>query len=134
MVLAGMLSKCPCELRADFRQFYGADFDKLRCEIGEIRTADLAAQLPRDSRALRALNPELEWTDHDYMLWSIEYSLRVLRWQNTKDGQKGHNHPRPLPTPRDYARVGAKADATDMAAIAEALGINIDIDKEGADG
>lgn len=129
-----MLSKCPCELRADFMQYYGADLDGLRREIGEIRTADLAAQLPRDSRALRALHPELEWSDADYMLWSIEYSLRVLRWQNTKDGQKGRNQPRPLPTPRDYARVGAKADATDMAAIAEALGIDIDIDKEGADG
>ncbi|MBR2681418.1 MAG: hypothetical protein IKE23_11840 [Exiguobacterium sp.] len=127
-----MASKHPSELYADFRQYYGVDFDKLRGEIGEIRTADLAAQLPSDSRSFRAVRPELTWTDRDYMLWSIEFSLRVLRWQPTKDGQAGRNKPRPLPTPADRARVVDKIEATDMKAIADALGI--DLDMEGVDG
>lgn len=126
-----MLAKHPGELYADFRQFYGADFDKLRGEIGEIRTADLAAQLPRESRSYRALRPELEWTDRDYILWSIEFSLRVIRWQRTKNGQSGRNAPKPLPTPKDYARVSGKAAATDMNYIAEQLGI--ELDQEGVD-
>ena len=127
-----MLSKCPSELYADFRQYYGVDFDKLRGEIGELRTADLAAQLPSDSRSFRAIRPELMWTDRDYMLWSIEFSLRVLRWQPTKDGQANRNKPRPLPTPADRARIVDKIEATDMKAIADALGI--DLDMEGVDG
>lgn len=127
-----MLAKHRCELYADFRQYYSVDFDKLRGEVGEIRTADLAAQLPSDSRSYRAIKPELTWTDRDYMLWSIEFSLRVLRWQPTKDGKSGRNKPRPLPTPTDRARVQSKIEATDMKAIADALGI--DLDMEGVDG
>ena len=127
-----MLAKHPSELYADFRQYYGADFDKLRGEIGEIRTADLAAQLPSDSRTFVAINPELAWTERDYMLWSIEYSLRVLRWQNTKDGQSGRNQPRPMPTPQEFARVRNAIESTDMEYIAEQLGI--DLNQEGVDG
>ena len=127
-----MLAKHPSELYADFRQYYGADFDKLRGEIGEIRTSDLAAQLPSNSRSFRTIQPELAWTERDYMLWSIEYSLRVLRWQSTKDGRSGRNKPRPFPLPADRARVMDKIEATDMKAIADALGI--DLDMEGVDG
>lgn len=127
-----MLAEHPCELYADFRQYYGADLDELRGEIGEIRTADLAAQLPSDSRTFRAINPELEWTARDYMLWSIEYSLRILRWQPTKDGRAGRNQPRPMPTPQEFARVRKAMDSTNMEYIAEQLGI--DLNQEGVDG
>ena len=125
-----MLSKHPSELYADFMQYYGVDFDKLRGEIGEIRTADLAAQLPIESRSFRVLKPELAWTLHDWLMWSIEYSLRVLIWQNTEDGGKGRNKPKALPNPVERARITEKIEATDMKAIADALGIDL----EGADG
>ena len=127
-----MLSKHPSELYADFRQYYGVDFDKLRGEIGELRTADLAAQLPIESRSFRVLKPELAWTLHDWLMWSIEYSLRVLIWHNTEDGRKGRKKPKPLPNPIDRARITEKIEATDMQAIADALGI--DLDMEGVDG
>lgn len=130
-----MLAKHPSELYADFRQYYGVDFDKLRGEIGELRTADLAAQLPIESRSIRVLKPELAWTLHDWLMWSIEYSLRILRWQNTEDGQKGRNQPQPLPNPIDRARIVDEINATDMAYIAEQLNIEINNDnQEGVDG
>jgi hypothetical protein len=127
-----MLAKHPSELYADFQQYYGVDFDKLRGEIGELRIADLAAQLPIESRSFRVLKPELTWTMHDWLMWSIEYSLRVLIWQNTEDGSKGRNKPKPLPNPVERARITEKIEATDMKAIADALGI--DLDMEGVDG
>ncbi len=83
--------------------------------------ADLAACLPSESITARAQGA---WTDSEWLLWSIEYSLRVLRWQNSKDGHSGRNAPRPLPTPADEQRVRDKLDNTDMRRIAEALGID----------
>ncbi|MBQ1449733.1 MAG: hypothetical protein IIZ12_02185 [Eggerthellaceae bacterium] len=124
-MLAEMLAKHPGELYADFMQYYGVDFDKIRGEVGEIRTADLAAQLPPESRSFRALKPELAWTHTDWLMWSIEFSLRVLRWQNTEDGSKGRNKPQPLPNPVDRARIVEKVEATDMAYIAEQLNIEL---------
>ena len=130
-----MLVRHPGELYADFRQFYGVDFDKLRGEIGEIRTADLAAQLPIESRSIRALKPELAWTHQEWLMWSLEYHVRVLTWQNTENGRKGRNKPQLLPNPIDRARVIEKASATDMAYIAEQLNIELNQDnQEGVDG
>jgi hypothetical protein len=120
----------PAELRADFQQYYGLNIDGMGVDFTVLHAADLAAQLPSDSRTFKAENIELEWTDSDYMLWSIEFSLRVLRWQNTEDGRKNRNKPRPLPTPAEHARIADKINSTDMALIAEQLGI--DIDMEGA--
>jgi hypothetical protein len=130
MALAGFIVRHPAELRADFQQYYGLNIDGMGQEFDVFHAADLAAQLPSDSRTFKAENVELEWTDSDYMLWSIEFSLRVLRWQNTEDGRKNRNKPRPLPTPAEHARIADKINSTDMALIAEQLGI--DIDMEGA--
>lgn len=132
MVLAGFLSKHPSELRADFQQYYGLNLDGMGRDYSMLHAADLAAQLPKNSRSFVAEKPQLEWTNVELFLWSIEYSLRVLRWQPTKDGHKGANKPKPLPTPDEIDRIRTKADATDMAYIAEKLGI--DINKEGVDG
>ena len=125
-----MLVEHPGELYADFRQFYGTDFDKLRGEIGEIRTADLAAQLPIESRSIRALKPELAWTHQEWLMWSLEYHVRVLTWQNTENGRKGRSKPQPLPNPVDRARVVDKVNATDMAYIAEQLNIELNQDNQ----
>ena len=124
-MLAELQSKHSSELSADFQQYYGLDIGGIGDDFGYLHAADLAAQLPRESRSFRAINPELEWTTTEYMLWSIEYSLRVLRWQNTEDGHKNRNKPEPLPTPKDYARVRERTEATDMEYIAQALGIDL---------
>lgn len=34
------------------------------------------------------------------MLAAVEYRLRVLAWQQTKDGSKGRNQPQPLDPPK----------------------------------
>lgn len=70
----------------------------------------------------RALNPESEWSTTDYLLWRIEYHLRVIEWQATEDGVNGRRPPKPLQTPSDRARVERKLQATDMDFINRKLG------------
>ena len=130
MMLAGMLKRHPCELRADFQRYYGLNLDDLGTAYTYRHAADLAACLPRESSTIRAESPALEWTEQEYMLWSIEYSLRVLRWQNTEDGRKGRNKPEKIPTPMEIAKVREKVEATDMQHIADVLGIELN---EGVD-
>ena len=125
MTLARLLNERPGELRADFQRFYGLNLDGMGVDYSMLHAADLAAHLPAESATIRAEAPELEWTTAEYMLASIEFSLRVLRWQNTEDGQKGIKKPRPIDTPADFARIVRKAEATDMEYIAEQLGIGI---------
>lgn len=94
--------------------------------------AALAANLPSDSASLQAEFPANRWTITEYLLRAIEFNTRVICWQRTKDGQKGHNKPKPLPTPLDEARMRRKAELTDFAAIATQLGLNIEgVDNNG---
>ena len=44
------------------------------------------------------------------MLHSIEYSLRVLVWMGTKDGEKNRNRPKPWGTPAEARSSRARAD------------------------
>lgn len=111
---------------ADFRQFYGLDIPIDDTQDFDVsRLALLWASLPRESRTMRRLAPELSWSDAEYMLCSIEHSLRVLAWQNSKDGQKGRNAPKPLDTPAQRAqKEQAKANAlANRAEIDSILGI-----------
>lgn len=68
-------------------------------------------QLPKESRTARRDCPDLIWGDAERLLWSIEYSLRILTWQKSKDGSKGRNRPRPLQTPMERHRNRQAADA-----------------------
>lgn len=54
--------------------------------------------------------PEAMWNSAENMLWSIEFSLRVLVWQKSKDGQKNRNKPTPLKTPGEYIHNKEAAD------------------------
>lgn len=83
--------------------------------------AALLAQLPPKSRTFRSERPELEWGSVEALLSSIEYSLRVLRWQNTKDGQKGHNPPKPVPVPGG-GTAASKIRRTNLAFVDKVLG------------
>lgn len=91
---------------ADFEQYYGmalpvADED----DIPDLaRAALLWAALPDSSRCVRRLVPEARWTQTDYLLRAVEHGVRTLIWQRSRDGQRGRNAPRPLPTPVERAR------------------------------
>lgn len=93
-----------------------------------LHAAALAAQLPLESRVVRAEAPEAAWGDADEMLRRIEHSLRVLAWQQTKDGAKGRNAPRPLPSPVEQARVRRKVERTDVDEINRILGFDKGVD------
>lgn len=86
-----------------------------------IHAAALCAQLPRESRLARVSAPECEWSEAEYILHKIEYSLRVIAWQNTKDARKGRRCPKPLPTPAEEVRLRQKLERTNMADIAKKL-------------
>jgi len=88
----------PC-LRADFRHYYGLSFDECLA-AAPLEAADLCVQLPRGSRLLSALDPELSWTQEDYLLANIANSLLFLAWTQTKDGSKNRNRPKPIEPPR----------------------------------
>ncbi len=68
------------------------------------RCAMLWSALPRESRCVRRLHPECEWGVTEYMLRSIDFSLKRLWWARTKDGEKGRNAPMPIATPAEAAR------------------------------
>ena len=98
--------------------------------MGEVFTyahaASLMKMLPASSRVAKALNPENEWDDATYLLSAIEYDLRVLIWQNTKDGQKGKNKPKPNTTPHDLAEKRRRAEGFDKEFIDKILGKEAD--------
>lgn len=61
------------------------------------RTCELVVQLPNDSRIKVAQDDSLQWDVQTYFLRSIEYYMRVVAWQNTKDGQS--KNPKGTPEP-----------------------------------
>lgn len=95
---------------ADFAQFYGIVLDISSDPDNVLTLASLWLQLPRESRCVRVGNPDAEWDDADQFLWKMEHLLRVLVWQQTKDGSKGRNQPKPMQTPGEHARNEAKKD------------------------
>jgi len=66
--------------------------------------ADLAANLPQQSRCMCALEPALEWDRKDYLLAEAVGMLRLLVWMQTKDGHKGRNRPKMVELPQFKAQ------------------------------
>lgn len=122
MALATVEHKYPDELRADFQQVYGLNLGGMGEEYSISHAATLVAQLPETSRVARMLNPDNEWTDAVYLLNAIEYDLRVLIWQKTKDGEKGRNKPKPNETPHERARKRARLENLDKGLVDKVLG------------
>lgn len=98
---------------ADFRQFYGMDIPVLDGEEFDDlpRCALLWSALPRESRCARLARPDLAWSDAEHMLHSIEYSMRVLVWMGSRDGEKNRNRPKPWDTPGQLAEGRRRADS-----------------------
>ena len=120
-----MRARHPRELRADMQRLYGINIDDIGASCPLLHAADLAAMLPRDSLCVQAEDESAQWGEAMYALRSIEYSLRVLAWQNTKDGHAGRNQPRPVETPAERALVRGRAEETDYREIAERLGVEL---------
>lgn len=60
--------------------------------------ADLAAQLPRDARLWRAIDPAMGWSDETWLLARIDHSLRVMAW--AQGGGKGECPQMVTPVPK----------------------------------
>ena len=69
-------------------------------EYSIAHAADLAANLPPQSRCMCALEPALEWDRKDYLLAEAVNMLRLFVWMQTKDGHKGRNRPKMVEPPR----------------------------------
>ena len=62
-----------------------------------VHAACCAAQLPAGARVWRGT--AAEWSTVDYLVASMEHTLRVIAWQSTEDAQKKRNYPKPVETP-----------------------------------
>lgn len=122
MLLAVVGRDRPDELRADFQQYYGLNIDGMGADYSPAHAAALLAQLPLESRIMRAENADLEWDEATYFLAQIEYDLRVLIWQKTKDAQHGRNKPELPKLPRDIRREQERTRNFDRALIDKVLG------------
>lgn len=120
--LAAALERHPDEVRADLQQYYGLDLDGMGRDYTHEHAACLVSQLPRESRTARAEQPACEWGPSERLLALIEYGVRVLAWQNSRDGEKGRRRPKPLEAPGSRGGGASKVDRTDTAYIDEALG------------
>ena len=96
----------PCELRADFQQFYSLDTDEIGRSVRVRRAADLAAMLPRESRCVLAKSPDAAWSSEAVVTAMAEYRLQQIIYSlsggKAKDGSK-------LPEPL-FRPTAAKAD------------------------
>lgn len=75
---------------------------------------------------MRKLNPDFEWSDQTYLLNAIEYELRILIWQQTKDGQHNRNKPKPHETPGEVAKKRERAAAFDKLLVDNVLGKEVE--------
>lgn len=84
----------------------------------------LVSQLPQGSRVLRCIDETTAWDDRTRLLHRIEHTTRILMWQRTKDGRKGHNRPKALPVPGDTVLTGEDV-GRNAADVAGRLGIEV---------
>lgn len=85
------------------QQYYGLNLDGMGSEYSHAHAACCAAQLPAGARVWRGTCAE--WQTSDYLLWSMEYHLRIMAWQRTEDGAKGINKPRPIESPAQHEQL-----------------------------
>ena len=112
-----MLAECyvrhPDELLADFQQYYGLDLWALGLDGDETtrdvrRAAILAAQLPEDSRIVRAV-AGTTWSTSDYMLRNIEHATRIMLWRDS-DPKKRGEFPTPILAPNETRKAETDAE------------------------
>lgn len=116
MVLASCARGFRAQARADFRRYYGLDFDAAARER-PLYAADLAAMLPPDSRTVQAMDPQGAPLDAATLLTLVELGLRRIAAGLAGDGREVE------PLTAGSARGGAAFDPDAMRAVGEALGI-----------
>lgn len=110
MALARAECEYPAQLRADMQQYYSLNLDGMGSDYTYEHAAALVANLPRSSRIAARENAACEWDDGEYLLYAVEYRLRLISWQ--LGGGKG-NPPKPLSTPTEMAKRRQKVAGTD---------------------
>lgn len=90
-------------------------------DYSHAHAAILLEQLPTQSRIAAHIDPNSAWTDETHFLSLIEYDLRVLIWQKTKDAQKNRNQPKPNKTPADFAKALKRASNFDKSLVDKLL-------------
>lgn len=112
-MLAKLLRERKPELRADFQQFYHLDIDEIGRSITVFRAADLAAMLPRESRIVKAFNPDAEWNLETSLLSRIEFWTHILAWKDSKDAKAKRNVPELISPDKTSARQPAYSAPVD---------------------
>lgn len=125
MLAAAVSQRWPAELAWDFRHYLGLDSREIGEGIDAAYAGDLISMLPAGSRVAAKLDPASEWNEHEYRLAQIEFDLRGIAW--LVSGGKKSKRPKPPVLPAERARVKDKIRATDMDAVAEALGLGVEI-------
>lgn len=135
MALAQACKNAPCELRADFQQYYGLNLDGMGEAYTLSHAACLCAQLPPESRTVRALlgdrAEEVLWTLPVRIAAEQLNTLRVIRWLKTKDAADGKNFPEPLLPPEVRNPEPTKPDADGYKAALAAIRERIIESREG---
>lgn len=73
---------------------------------------------------MRIVDPHLGWTQQEHLLSLIEYDLRVIAWQRSKDGAENRNKPKPPLSPGHVEKTFS-VTYEEMESVAEALGIDL---------
>lgn len=92
-VLARLVKQHPAQLRADFQQFYGLNLDGMGTDYSVLHAADLAAQLPQESRCVAVESQPASWTRSERLLALIEYYAHAWVWAHSEDAKKKRNVP-----------------------------------------
>lgn len=71
---------------------------------------ELWAELPRESRTVRRLSPDAEWDDTQWLLWNVEYDIRLCHWAAHYDRKHPTPRPKPLRTPGEAAAARRRRD------------------------
>ena len=61
--------------------------------------ADLLQELPNGARIWKELAPAKSVSETVWLMQVIDFRLQVLAWQQSKDGQKNKNQPKPPEMP-----------------------------------
>ena len=114
------------------------EYDLMRCGSrlrdfpdGGVTWRDLAVlvrQCQPESAIFKALNPHWQQSPELEFLRQMEHTLRVLVWQQTKDGATGRNEPELIPLPWDPEPDGViRGDVMTMDEAADWLGWDVPI-------
>lgn len=69
----------------------------------------LIEQLPAAANLWQQVESDAAWTSEAHLLAAAVDQLRILAWQQTKDGQSGRRQPEPIPRPATHREQQAKS-------------------------